>query len=109
MLSSPAPAALPPARGSATRILPLIVFAIAAVALTGITVLEPPEPYDEGLIVSGAARILRGQHPYSDFNSGYPPGQFYTVAAVFRIFGPSLLSERVWDSLWRLAIVAAAL
>jgi hypothetical protein len=89
--------------------LPLIVFAIAAVALTGITVLEPPEPYDEGLIVSGAARILRGQHPYSDFNSGYPPGQFYTVAAVFRIFGPSLLSERVWDSLWRLAIVAAAL
>jgi 4-amino-4-deoxy-L-arabinose transferase-like glycosyltransferase len=96
-------------RGSAAGNLPLILFAIAAVALTGITVFEPAEPYDEGLIVSGAARILRGEHPYSDFNSGYPPGQFYTVATLFRIVGPSLIAERVWDSLWRLAIVAAAL
>jgi hypothetical protein len=96
-------------RGSTAGKLPLIVFAIVAVALTGMTVLEPPEPYDEGLIVSGAARILQGQHPYADFNSGYPPGQFYTVAAVFRMFGQSLVAERVWDCLWRLAIVAAAL
>lgn len=63
--------------------------------------------YDEGFLVSGAERLLRGQLPYRDFNSGYPPGQFYTVAAVFRVFGVSLLTERVWDVLWRLATVAA--
>jgi hypothetical protein len=68
----------------------------------------PPGVYDEGLIVSGAGRILHGQLPYVDFNSGYPPAQFYTIALVFRIFGSNLLAERIWDALWRLALVGAA-
>ena len=68
----------------------------------------PPAIYDEGLIVQGAERILHGQRPYVDFTSGYPPGQFYTIALVFRVFGSSLMAERIWDSIWRLGIVAAA-
>jgi 4-amino-4-deoxy-L-arabinose transferase-like glycosyltransferase len=43
-----------------------------------------------------------------DFFSGYPPGQFYTIALVFRVFGSSLPVERIWDSVWRLAAAAAA-
>jgi 4-amino-4-deoxy-L-arabinose transferase-like glycosyltransferase len=39
------------------------------------------------------------------FNTGYPPAQFYTIAGVFSVFGASLLAERIWDTVWRLAIV----
>ena len=90
------------------RRLALLLLGLLAAAYGGAALLQRAEAYDEGLIVSGAERILHGQHPYTDFNTGYPPGQFYTVALVFRVFGTSLLAERIWDSLWRLAIVAAA-
>jgi hypothetical protein len=80
-------------------------WSVLAVAYFGALLTEAPGIYDEGLIVSGAARILHGQLPYRDFDTGYPPAQFYTVAAVFKVFGATLLAERVWDTLWRLAIV----
>jgi hypothetical protein len=86
----------------------VLVFGLLASFYIGATLLGPPGIYDEGLIVSGADRILRGQLPYVDFNSGYPPGQFYTIALVFRLFGTSLLAERIWDSLWRIATLGAA-
>ena len=82
---------------------------VLALAYFGALLKEPPGIYDEGLIVSGAARILQGQLPYRDFYTGYPPGQFYTIAGVFSAFGPSLLAERIWDTLWRLAIVGFAI
>ena len=85
----------------------LILFGLASIFIFA-TLLQEAGVYDEGLIVSGAERILRGQHPYFHFNSGYPPGQFYTIALVFRVFGVSLTAERIWDSLWRLGIVVAA-
>jgi uncharacterized membrane protein YhaH (DUF805 family) len=75
----------------------------------GARLTEPPGFYDEGLIVSGAVRILHGQLPYRDFNTLYPPGQFYTIASVFSVLGTSLLAERLWDTLWGLAIVGFAI
>lgn len=53
---------------------------------------------DEGLIVTGAERILRGQVPYRDFFSELAPGSFYLQAGIFRIAGVSLFSLRltVW-------------
>jgi hypothetical protein len=77
-----------------------------ALAFFAPSVVHPPGKYDEGFMVCGAERVLRGELPYRDFNSGYPPAQFYTIAAVFRIFGRSLLAERIWDGIWRLATVA---
>ncbi len=76
-----------------------------AVAYFGALLTQPPGIYDEGVIVSGAERCLHGQLPYRDFNTGYPPAQFYTIAGVFSVFGASLLTERIWDTVWRLAIV----
>jgi hypothetical protein len=76
-----------------------------AVAYFGVLLIQPPGIYDEGLIVSGAERVLHGQLPYRDFNTGYPPAQFYTIAGVFSVFGSSLLAERIWDTAWRLAII----
>ena len=95
--------------GSARRSLIMLAGAmLVASAFVEVGLLLPPFRYDEGLIVNGAQRILEGQRPYADFMTGYPPAQFYTIAAVFRIFGSSLAVERVWDALWRLAILGAA-
>jgi hypothetical protein len=46
--------------------------------------------YDEGLIAYGAIRILNGDIPYRNFWTLYFPGQFYLLAAVFKIFGISV-------------------
>ena len=53
--------------------------------------------YDEGIIVYGATRIMRGELPYRDFWTQYSPGQFYTLAALFTVFGKTILVERLWD------------
>jgi hypothetical protein len=81
------------------------VWLVLAIAYFGAVLLHQPGVYDEGLIVCGAERVAHGQVPYRDFYTGYPPAQFYTIAAVFRAFGTTLLAERVWDTLWRMAIV----
>jgi len=57
--------------------------------------------YDEGIILAGADRILQGQVPYRDFWSMYPPGQFYTLALLFKFFGPSVLVERIYGLIVR--------
>jgi hypothetical protein len=53
---------------------------------------------DEGLIVYGAERVMQGDRPYRDFWALYGPGSFWTLAALFKIFGPSLLVERLLDT-----------
>ncbi|HEV8700176.1 MAG TPA: hypothetical protein VGV60_02780 [Candidatus Polarisedimenticolia bacterium] len=65
-------------------------------------------PYDEGVIVYGALRVLRGELPYRDWWTMYPPGQFYLLAALFKLFGPSLLVERVSNILIRSSLVLLA-
>ena len=52
--------------------------------------LEP----DEGIVLAGAERVLRGEVPYRDFFSFYTPGSFYLVALLFRVFGDSLTVAR---------------
>ncbi len=53
-------------------------------------------PYDEGLATYGATRVLNGDVPYRDFWTIYAPGQFYTLALLFKIFGTSIIVERVF-------------
>ncbi len=67
-------------------------------------VFQPLRPFDEGLVLVGAERILHGAVPYRDFAAYYTPGQFYTLAAIFHAFGSSVLVERVWDTLVRFGI-----
>lgn len=57
--------------------------------------------YDEGIILFGSARVLSGDIPHRDFYALYGPGQFYALAALFKIFGTSVLVERVWDTVVR--------
>lgn len=55
--------------------------------------------YDEGLVVYGAQRVLEGDVPYRDFWTLYAPGQFYVLALLFKLFGPSLIVERLYSSM----------
>jgi hypothetical protein len=61
--------------------------------------------YDEGLILVGAMRVAAGQVPHRDFYANYGPGQFYTLAWLFDLFGRSILVERIYDLALRAAIV----
>src|SRR5437588_9173754 len=51
---------------------------------------------DEGLLAYGTVRVMDGQIPHRDFVSLQPPLSYYTSAAVFKIFGTSLLSLRIF-------------
>jgi 4-amino-4-deoxy-L-arabinose transferase-like glycosyltransferase len=49
---------------------------------------------DEGIVLQGAVRILRGEVPYRDFFSFYTPGSYYLHALIFRLFGTSVQTAR---------------
>ena len=68
---------------------------------------------DEGLMLQAAARTANGEIPYRDFWWFYPPGQSYLLAAVWKLFGASLIPWRVVRAasdatvallVWRLAL-----
>ena len=54
------------------------------------TSMEP----DEGIILQGAQRILRGEVLYRDFFSFFTPGSYYLQALISRILGNSFLVAR---------------
>ena len=49
---------------------------------------------DEGILLQGAARMLRGQLPYRDFFSFYTPGSYFWNAWLMKTFGESILVPR---------------
>ena len=75
------------------------LLALGAAALSAFTILRGYGPHDEGLMLAWARRIADGQWPYRDFWSNYAPGQPLLLAALVKLFGPSLL----W---WRIVRVA---
>jgi hypothetical protein len=75
------------------------LLALGAAALSAFTILRGYGPHDEGLMLAWGRRIADGQWPYRDFWSNYAPGQPLLLAALVKLFGPSLL----W---WRIVRVA---
>ncbi len=67
--------------------------------------------YDEGVAVYGAQRVISGELPYRDFWTMYPPGNFYLLAALLKIFGNTLATARIWSVvvMWMLVIGAGFL
>jgi hypothetical protein len=72
-----------------------ILFFLGCLLILFIPVKDSFNYYDEGLVVLNADRISAGDIPYEDFWTVYPPGQFYVVAAVFKLFGKTLFAARV--------------
>ena len=79
------------------------LLALGAAALSAFTILRGYGPHDEGLMLAWARRIADGQWPYRDFWSNYTPGQPLLLAALVKLFGPSLL----WWRIVRVAVDAA--
>jgi hypothetical protein len=61
--------------------------------------------YDEGVIVTGATRVLAGEVLHRDFYANYGPAQFYILAALFKLFGPTILIARLWGVLVKASTV----
>jgi hypothetical protein len=70
-----------------------------------IPIRTPFSIYDEGLVVFNSTRIMKGDIPYKDFWTLYPPGQYFALASIFRLFGTSLLISRIYDTFTRFIIV----
>jgi hypothetical protein len=66
-----------------------------------------PLVYDEGIILTAAMRVGAGQIPHRDFYANYGPAQFYILAGLFKIFGQSILVERLYDLLLKGLLVTA--
>lgn len=89
-----------------------VVFAVAAVTITPM-VFGEPNRFDEGFIASGAMMIVRGWLPIRDLFVIYGPGQYYSVAALYQLFGEDLAVSRAMHalqlSLWAVAVAATAI
>ncbi|MFN8442760.1 MAG: glycosyltransferase family 39 protein [Caldilineaceae bacterium] len=80
---------------------------LGIVLLFAIPLRTPLNIYDEGLALVGGMRVAHGEIPFRDYWAIYPPGQSYTLAAIFRLAGVSVLAERLYDSLVRLLLCGA--
>lgn len=60
--------------------------------------------FDEGIIVYGAQRVLSGDIPYRDFWGYYPPGQFWLIAGLFKLFGSELIVEHTFSVIMHCAV-----
>lgn len=61
--------------------------------------------YDEGFAVFNATRVLNHEAPYRDFWAIYPPGQLYILAGLFKLFGVSLSTSRIYDTFVRIILI----
>jgi hypothetical protein len=66
-----------------------------------------PGFYDEGIMLTGAMRVAAGQIPHRDFHYIYGPAEIYILSGLFKIFGTSLLAERLFDLLIKALLVTS--
>ncbi len=66
-----------------------------------------PIVYDEGLMLTAAMRVAAGQVPHRDFCANYGPAQFYLFAGLFKLFGETILVERLFDLVLEALVVTA--
>lgn len=70
------------------------VLVVVAVPLRGLLVRQGP-PMEEGFMLVFAEQFLHGAVPNKDFLYLYGPGSVWLLAGVFKVFGVSLLAERL--------------
>ena len=87
------PASVPERSYGERRVMLLLLFiSFAYLCLfRRFTAIDP----DEGIILQGAQRILRGEVLYRDFFSFITPGSYYLLALLSRIFGGSIGVARI--------------
>jgi hypothetical protein len=82
---------------------PILLVSLIGLSITiyyGVALRSPLGLNDEGLVLYGASRIADGYIPYRDtWMTGYSPGQFYVLAGLFKVFGPTVLVARLYGML----------
>lgn len=85
-----------------------IALLVAGALISGFTILQGIDPFDEGLVLQAARRVVAGQIPYRDFTWSYGPAQPYLLAGLSKLFGVSLLDWRVLRALADAAVALMA-
>src|ERR1700722_13958540 len=85
----------------------LVVVFLAAYLVLFCGMSRRPGMYDEGIVLTGAMRVAAGQIPHRDFYFIYGPAEIYILAGLFKVFGPSLLVERLFDLLIKALLVTS--
>jgi hypothetical protein len=81
-----------------------IVALMFALPLRGL-LRAPGPPMEEGFMLVFPEQVLKGALPNRDFLHLYGPGSLWALAGVFKVFGVSLWSERLFGLVQQLAIV----
>ncbi len=81
-----------------------ILLAVFAVPLRGL-LRSPGPPMEEGFMLVFPERVLAGAIPNKDFLHLYGPGSLWVLAGVYKVFGTSLVVERLFGLLQQLSIV----
>ena len=81
-----------------------IVALVFAVPLRGL-LRAPGPPMEEGFMLVFPERVLHGAIPNRDFLHLYGPGSVWALAGAFKVFGVSLLTERLFGLAQQMAIV----
>jgi hypothetical protein len=72
-----------------------VILLAAGLLISGFTILRRVDPFDEGIALQAARRVMQGQLPHRDFLWPYGPAEPYLMAGLFKLFGVSLLDWRI--------------
>jgi hypothetical protein len=81
-----------------------VVLAGFALPLRGLLRYQGP-PMEEGFMLVFPQEVLRGAVPHVDFLHLYGPGSLWVLAGVYKLFGESLATERIFGLLQHMGIV----
>ena len=63
--------------------------------------------FDEGILLTGTMRTMAGNVLHRDFYYNYGPAQLYLLAALFKLFGESVLVERLAETVSAACLVVS--
>jgi hypothetical protein len=86
----------------------LTVLAVAALLYVFSGIKDNLNVHDEGAWVYEPTRILNGDVPYRDYWAKDAPGQSYALALLFKLFGTSLIVERIYARALHFILVLCA-
>ncbi|HZQ44965.1 MAG TPA: glycosyltransferase family 39 protein [Acidobacteriaceae bacterium] len=73
----------------------LLVVFVAVFAVAFLLSNRAVNLYDEGILLTAVMRTMAGQVLHRDFYYNYGPAQLYLLAGLFKVFGSSVLLERL--------------
>ena len=81
--------------------------AVAIISFIALLVTMPRDldVFDEGIIFSGAMRVLAGEVIHRDFYSLYGPAQYYIVAGILKLSDHGFFFARLYDLIVRVGIL----